>query len=185
MARPPDPRAQRSRERMFAALVALIHERGWDKVSVREVCARAGVGRSTFYVHFADKEELLIGGLTLVRDAMRGRGRRSATRPFGFVPELVAHADGSRRLVRAVIGKRAGLAVQRRFRELVRELVHEELPAHQVPAARREATARFLAGALVELLMGWVDTRGVQSAADVEATFAQLAIPVLATARAR
>ncbi len=183
MARKPDVRSQRSRQRVFQALVALILERGWDKVSVRDVCARAGVGRSTFYLHFADKEEALIGGLDLVRDAMKGRGRGTPERPFGFVRELIDHADGSRRMFRAVIGKRTGLAVQRRFREVVRELVLEELPAHGVPAARREETARFLAGALVELLTWWIDQRGPRSASDVEAIFAALARPVLDTAR--
>jgi AcrR family transcriptional regulator len=184
MPRKPDARTQRSRERLFQALVALILERGWDRVSVRAVCARAGVGRSTFYVHFADKEEALVGGLDLVRDAMKGRGRGTPERPFGFVRELIDHADGSRRMFRAVIGKRAGLAVQRRFREVVRQLVMEELPAHRVPAAQQEVTARFLAGALVELLIGWLDERGgPRTATEVEEVFARLARPVLDTAR--
>jgi AcrR family transcriptional regulator len=31
-------------------------------VTVRDVCERADVGRSTFYLHFADKESLLVSG---------------------------------------------------------------------------------------------------------------------------
>jgi AcrR family transcriptional regulator len=185
MAGKTDPRVQRSRARLFEALVALILERGWDRVNVRDVCARAGVGRSTFYVHFADKEELLIGGLDLVRDSMRGRGRGTAERPFGFVRELIEHADGSRRMFRAVIGKRSGLAVQRRFREVVLELILEELPAHRVPAAQLQPTARFLAGALVELLIGWIDARGPLTSTDVEEVFVRLSRPVLQAARSR
>jgi AcrR family transcriptional regulator len=176
---------QRSRERLFDALVALVLERGWDKVNVRDVCVRAGVGRSTFYVHFADKEELLVGGLDLVRDAMEGRGRGTPERPFGFVHELIDHADGSRRMFRAVIGKKSGLAVQRRFREIVLELILEELPAHRVPTAQLQPTARFLAGALVELLIWWVEARGPLAASDVEDVFARLSKPVLQATRAR
>jgi AcrR family transcriptional regulator len=170
-----DARVDRSRRRLHEALVALVIERGWDRVSVRAVCERAGIGRSTFYVHFADKEDLLIGGLDIVRDDLRAAG---SGEPFGFLRGLVAHTDESRRLFRAVIGKRAGLAVQRRFREIVLELVAEDLRAQGVPAARIETTSRFLSGALVELLLWWVEGPG-GSARDVTAAFTQLAAGVL------
>jgi AcrR family transcriptional regulator len=170
-----DPRVRRSREQLHRALVALILERGWDRVSVQAVCDRARVGRSTFYVHFADKEDLLIGGLEHVRDDLRRAPRRG---PFSFVRGLVAHAGDSRRLFRAVIGKRSGLAVQRRFREIVGELMTEDLRAQGVPDRAVATTSRFLGGALVELLLAWVDTR--DAANEVEREFAELAAPVVA-----
>jgi AcrR family transcriptional regulator len=174
----PDRRVQRSRERLHGALIALVLEKGWDRVSVRDVCARAGVGRSTFYVHFADKEDLLVGGLEHVRDALLASGAGDA---FGFVRGLVEHADESRRWVRAVIGKRSGLAVQRRFRETVGELVRADLRAQRVPARELDTATRFLAGALVEMLFAWVENRdGAIGAGDVERRFVQLAAPVVA-----
>jgi AcrR family transcriptional regulator len=130
--RPMDPagdlRVQRSRRALHRALVALILEHGWDRVSVLAVCKRAKVGRSTFYAHFADKEDLLIGGLDHVREDLRARNQTSASlAPFAFVPGMIEHADQSRRLFRAVIGKRSGLAVQRHFREVVRDLMRDDL----------------------------------------------------------
>jgi AcrR family transcriptional regulator len=178
----PDPRVVRSRQRLFDALVALILERGWDRVQVRDVCARSGVGRSTFYAHFADKEDLLIGGLDLVRDAMHGR--RSG-RPFGFLRELIDHAGASRRMFRAVIGKKSGLAVQRKFREVIRELVVEDLAAQGVAKAELDVTSRFVAGAFVELLIAWVDGATRQSARELEAAAVRLATPVVAAVQRR
>ncbi|MEP6865600.1 MAG: TetR/AcrR family transcriptional regulator [Deltaproteobacteria bacterium] len=176
----PDPRVRRSRERLHQALVALILERGWDRVSVQSVCARSGVGRSTFYVHFADKEDLLIGGLEHVRDDLRAQRRTEA---FGFVRGLVAHADASRRLFRAVIGKRSGLAVQRRFREIVGELMTEDLRAQRVAERDVAVTSRFLGGALVELLLAWVDAKELATAHEVEQRFLELAAPVVTAVR--
>jgi AcrR family transcriptional regulator len=179
-----DVRAQRSRERLHAALVALILERGWDRISVQAVCTRAGVGRSTFYVHFADKEDLLIGGLDHVRDAIRADPR--SAKPFGFVRGMLDHADGSRRLFRAVIGKRSGLAVQRRFRAVVGELVARDLEGRGVGKASLVTTSRFLAGAFVELLLAWIEPSdrgdGVISAEALERRFVVLAAPVVAAA---
>ena len=174
-----DRRARRSRQRLHEALVALTLERGWDRVTVQAVCERARVGRSTFYEHFADKEDALVGGLEHVRDDLRARPRVAA---FGFVAGLLDHADESRRLFRAVIGKRSGLAVQRRFREIVLELVDEELRAQGLAARALPATSRFLAGALVELLFAWVDAREAAPAASVERDFVKLARPVVAAA---
>jgi AcrR family transcriptional regulator len=177
--RPVDRRVDRSRRRLHEALVALILERGWDRVTVHAVCVRADVGRSTFYAHFADKEELLIGGLDHVRDDLRAHG--GGATPFGFVHGLIEHVGASRRLVRAVIGKHSGLAVQRRFRAIVLELMDDELVARGVAAADRASAARFLGGALVELLIGWVDGASPRDGAEVVARFVALAAPVVAS----
>lgn len=178
--RPPrgDRRVQRSRALLHQALVALILERGWDQVRVQDVCARARVGRSTFYVHFADKEDLLIGGLDDVRDALRRRCPPGKP-PLGFLRGLMAHADESRRMFRAVIGKKSGLAVQRRFRQVVLELIAEELEALGHAEPQRQLGARYLAGALVEILIWWVDGRRSMSASEVEAAFLELSAPIL------
>lgn len=75
------------------------------------------------------------------------------------------------RLHEALVGKRSGLAVQRRFREIVLELMTEELRAQRVAKAQLAVTSRFLAGALVELLFAWVDAREAVPAAAVERAY--------------
>jgi AcrR family transcriptional regulator len=175
-----DRRVRRSRQRLHEALVALTLERGWDRVTVQAVCSRARVGRSTFYVHFADKEDALVGGLEHVRDDLRRLPRSAA---FDFVHGLIEHADASRRLFRAVIGKRSGLVVQRRFREIVLELMIDELRQQRVKIGDLSTVSRFLSGALVELLFAWVDARDAAPATDVARDFARLARPVVSSVR--
>ncbi len=102
---------------------------------------------------------------------------------FAFVGGLIEHADGSRRLFRAVIGKRAGVAVQRRFREVVGELMTDELRDQEVGRAMIGVTSRFLTGALVEMLFAWVEGKDTAPASAVERQFAQLAAPVVLAAR--
>lgn len=43
-----------------SALIALMHARGFDDITVQAICEQAKVGRSTFYAHFQDKDELFI-----------------------------------------------------------------------------------------------------------------------------
>ncbi len=54
-----NPRAQAARnqkERLFAALVATVSERGYEATTVADLVELSGVSRSSFYAHFADKE---------------------------------------------------------------------------------------------------------------------------------
>ena len=58
--RMPDLRIRRTRGRLGNALVALMQEKSIDKITVQEVLDRATVGRSTFYLHYRDKDDLFL-----------------------------------------------------------------------------------------------------------------------------
>src|SRR5258708_21010383 len=53
-----DRRPQRTRRQLSRALIDLITEKRFDDITVQNVIDRADVGRSTFYSHFRDKEDL-------------------------------------------------------------------------------------------------------------------------------
>ncbi|HEX7122973.1 MAG TPA: TetR/AcrR family transcriptional regulator [Gemmatimonadaceae bacterium] len=58
-----DRRVRRTRNLLHGALVSLIHQKPYDDIVVKEILARANVGRSTFYTHFRDKDDLLRSGI--------------------------------------------------------------------------------------------------------------------------
>lgn len=183
-----DRRVLRTRESLRAAFVALMAERGWDRVSVQDICDRANVGRSTFYTHFADKEELVSGGLEDLRRALVARGRAEtavAAQPLGFVRGLIEHAHDQRRLFRAVVGRRSAHFVQSRFRKMVLGLVEEDLAHHGFDAKVATPLAHFVAGALIELLTWWLEHRDPMTPEQLEALLFQLIRPVLTSARSR
>ena len=55
-----DRRIQRTRQSLRTALLELIKEKGYDAISIEEITERANVGRATFYLHYKDKEDLLL-----------------------------------------------------------------------------------------------------------------------------
>jgi len=58
-----DRRIQKTQRALREALTSLIGEKPYDDIAVKEILDRANVGRSTFYMHFRDKDELLLSGI--------------------------------------------------------------------------------------------------------------------------
>jgi AcrR family transcriptional regulator len=54
-----DPRVIRTRRLLFHALIDLIISEGVDSVTIRKIVEKAEVNRSTFYLHFKDKQDIL------------------------------------------------------------------------------------------------------------------------------
>lgn len=55
-----DPRVVRTRQQLREALVSLIEEKGFDALTVQDITDRAELNRATFYLHYQDKQELLV-----------------------------------------------------------------------------------------------------------------------------
>jgi AcrR family transcriptional regulator len=172
---PGDRRTARTRAALRHALLALMGERGWDAIGVQEICERADIGRSTFYTHFRNKDELLSGGFDdlrqgLLRANTAGPARATVTgggmADMPFLPGLIEHAYENRKLFRTLIGRRSGHVVHQRFKQMLVSLVEEQLPP--VPSGvPRAAAARWTAGALFELLSWWVESRSPATPKDL------------------
>ena len=54
-----DKRKERTLNKLTEACIDLMLEIGYDRISVRSLARRAGVGSSTFYRHYQDKDDLL------------------------------------------------------------------------------------------------------------------------------
>jgi AcrR family transcriptional regulator len=171
-----DRRAKRTRAALRASAIALIAERGLKDVLVRDICTRAGVGRSTFYAHFGDIDALLVAGLDDLHRELRAVA--PIGEPLAFVQPLFEHVHGHLHAsVRGAASFRSFVngrgAVQRRFVALVEQLFAEEL------GRTHQAAVRFLAGSCVHLLDWSMMPTCTIGADEVAAELRRLAQPVL------
>src|SRR5947209_14529730 len=102
--RKPDKRVRRTHERLGSALIELIQEKPIDEVTVQEVLDRASVGRSTFYLHFRDKDDLLFSQLEGLLEMMSTALSRRREESHRVVPvtELFAHIENQKKIYRAL-----------------------------------------------------------------------------------
>ena len=68
-----DRRGRRTRRQLKEALFALILEKGYDAVTIEDITGRADLGRTTFYLHYRDKEELLLEAIDSIANDLIAR----------------------------------------------------------------------------------------------------------------
>jgi AcrR family transcriptional regulator len=168
-----DRRVARTRQQLREALVTLVLERGWDAVSVTDVCNRANLGRSTLYLHFADKEDLLFSGFAQLEAALESV-RAAAPGQFAFARELLAHTQGHLKLFRALADSRTSRRVIQHLRGISARLVTSELGSLRIARPQVPLLTPYIAGGLVELIVAGLEGSTRQSADELAAGFVSL-----------
>lgn len=172
----PDRRVRKTREALRDALLALLPEVGWDGIDVAMLCARADVGRSTFYLHYTDKTALLRGAFEdLQVHLMSSIDAATQGSRFPFLPGLLAHVHEQREVFRALLGRRSGQVVQDHFRDLLVALFSGSVRAPR-KAVSADARAHMLAGGLFQLLVWWLGASRPDGPDDIEALFLGFAV---------
>ena len=145
------------------ALLTWIQERPIDEVTVQDVLDRASVGRSTFYLHYRDKDDLLLsqleGFLETMSTALSARNEKS----HRIVPvaELFAHIGDQNKLYRALAdsGRLHDFfdLAQGYFARGIERRLTESKRLSNLPQRELAARASALAGSLLSLLRWWLD----------------------------
>ena len=150
---------------------------------MKEILARADVGRSTFYTHFHDKEELLSSGLRDVLNAdVRASGSEQPQRTadvLGFSRILFEHVAQFQRESPAPRTGASFVGLHERLRPVLIGFVSEELKRHPQHGLTRTPTPRdLLATHVVEtflvVLAWWVEHEDEYSASEADAFFRSL-----------
>lgn len=102
--RPTDARIRRTHERLGHALLELMRDRGIRNVTVQDVLDRAEVGRSTFYVHFRDKNDLLLSQLEGFLEIMSTSlsARKEVSHRVAPIAEMFSHVGSQKELYRSI-----------------------------------------------------------------------------------
>jgi len=175
-----DARVKRTRQQLGNALLNLIVEKPIGQVTVQDVLDRSGVGRSTFYLHYRDKDDLLISQLEMFLEIMstvlsvnKERSRRVAP-----VAELFAHIGNQNKLYRVLcdsghIRDFFDLA-QGYFARGIERRLAESGRLRQVAPRELAARAAALSGSLLSLLRWWLERGEKESPEEMDIMFHQL-----------
>lgn len=176
-----DRRAQRSRELLTAALTELLHERRYDLISVRDIIARARVSRSTFYLHFQDKDDLLASSFTHMLSELYHQPP-GASVDLRLLPalEIFRHVQAHRVLYESVVSGRGLDVLFRAGRDYWGRNIEQTVAAATDAAGSAvplPVLINYVTGSLLTLLKWWLDNRLPYPPERMAAMFEELVMP--------
>lgn len=182
-----DRRVGRTRGLLHEALLTLIIEKGYEEVTVQDILDKANLGRSTFYSHYRDKDDLLLRGFDHLRATMETQHRSLADKTrgkgadFNLSLDLFRHAQENHRLYKAMVGKRSGQMVMRQAHDYLASLVRERLESllknRKNPPLPLELAAQWTASSFLSLLTWWLDRNMPYTAEKMDEMFRGLTMP--------
>lgn len=122
-----DRRVQRTRQALRQSLQDLALEKGFDALTVEELTERANVGRTTFYLHYRDKEDLLLECVgTLVDDLVSHIAnlpmtawKMSEAEPAEPIALIFEHAAEHADLYRLILRGEGTFPMAKRLRSII------------------------------------------------------------------
>src|SRR5689334_22964558 len=146
-----DRRKVRTRQMLRSALIALILEKGYDATTVEDITNHANLGRATFYLHYRDKEELLVSTLQNIFDELVKNLKPISLEsdPTAQAQALIAfqHAAENRDLYRVMLSGQGSGSLIRRVREYLSNILRQRIEGllQQLPPGAMPIPVEILA----------------------------------------
>lgn len=181
-----DRRVARTRAMLQQALNSLIPRKGYEAITIKDICEAANVGRSTFYAHYTSKDDLKRSGFEPLRRllfdhqrAALAAAKNDRSRRWGFSLAMFEHARAHRDHYRALVGSRGGTISLGTIRKMLSDLVRDELLAvndkNTVDDIPRELVIQYVVGAYMAVMTWWLDGGAKLQPERIDALFRRLA----------
>lgn len=182
-----DRRIQRTRQLLSTALLTLIENRGYESLTVNDITEQANVGRATFYLHYQDKEQLLVESLeemfsqlgALINPMSEASGEQNLITATRLVFQ---HFADHHRLYRVLLTEKGAAMVFTRLLTILSQLAEREVISKEVEQQPQmgistNLVAHYAAGAFLGLVVWWLNNNRPYSAEQMAAIYEHLIDP--------
>lgn len=162
-----DLRIEKTYRLLMDAFTTLLEEEPYETISISKLCDKAMIRRTTFYKHFADKDEFFVFYIRTMHQMFRQRveGTHEA-QGAEVLNEFISFMEEHQSLVDNVINSKSSSILLEVLRDTLAADLVEELrkgtfasgPSSAHDAASEEALrlrAAFYAGGVVRMLQQW------------------------------
>lgn len=180
--KPEDRRLIRSRRLLGNALMELMQEKRYIDITVQDIIDRADVGRTTFYKHFQDKEDLLISNLeAILENFIHHMDRGEEDQMLLSTADFFRHVKENQDLYKAMLGGQGMDVLFNKGLALMSQKIEKHL--NNIPRKKQDLSipipvlSNYLAGSFLILLKWWVDHKMVYSPEQMDAMYQRLVMP--------
>jgi AcrR family transcriptional regulator len=152
---------------------------------LQDILDRANVGRSTFYVHYTDKEDLLSDQIAHVILDLDTYTAHAGQAHDGVLLSLALfrHVQEQNRLLHAFLGGHGLERYRRGFLKQVSQIVEQNIRTLGVEQATFTVplplVADYVVSTFLMLLKWWFDNRMLQTLEEMDEIFQKLVLPSL------
>ena len=179
-----DRSSQRTSRLVSSAFAELLGEKPYEDILVQDILDRADIGRTTFYAHYFDKEDVLNSIVEQELEMLTHQIAHSTTKQQQIVPslELFEHVYNSQNHpFLALMRSRAGEPLWEALRTALCQAIEPALSTlcveRRSPPIPLPVVSQYLTGALLTLLKWWIEASMPYSPQQMENIFQQLALP--------
>jgi AcrR family transcriptional regulator len=184
-----DRRIQKTEYLLREALASLIREKPFDSIVVKEILARANVGRSTFYTHFRDKDDLLVSCIHDMLHTVDRMGLASSAKRYdriiGFSLPIFEHIHRHMHTGETKMGIKSRDIIHEYLQKVLAELIADDI-GKDFQGRRKTAgqiapdlLVQYVASTFILVLNWWVECSRI-SAKEANNLFRALVVPTLA-----
>ena len=182
----PDRRVTRTRRHLREALMQLILEKGYDAVTIEDITERAELGRTTFYLHYRDKEELLLESIEataqeLYQQIYPEKGPQGPSSPqegLHAIERVFTHAAANSLLYRIILKGGAASKVRHTILNFLSEaalpIFERNLPNPRMFPVPLQAVSSYFAASLLGFLTWWLEEETPYPPEEASRYFTQL-----------
>jgi len=178
-----DRRKERTKRHLSEALVELVKEKRFDDISVQSLIDRADIGRSTFYTHFRDKEDLFQKDWERFLGAFAQRidWNNAGRGPFIPVVFLFRHLEDFQPFYKGLVRSRMTDSTFSRGIDYLSQKLEAALTTRLKgkPSVPISILANYLASELFFLLKWWLDYGMTYSPERMDQIYHDLITPTL------
>ncbi|MFZ5643807.1 MAG: TetR/AcrR family transcriptional regulator [Bacillota bacterium] len=183
-----DRRTIKTHQAIHKALFSLMQEKQYNRITIKDIIDRANIGRSTFYSHFATKDELLLNSIehmlkTLNEYVISHLKSEEDSPRLIPVLELFEHIKENSRLMKGLIkSKSADLfleKVQAYWNNKIEEYLCAKLSEGKEPKIPIAILANHISSTLICLLKWWVDNKMSYTPLQMDQCFQELVNPCI------
>lgn len=168
--------------RMDEALLSLLLGKSFEYITVKDVCAYAGVNRSTFYLHYESTADLLAETVSMIHERYQERlpDPSPANTVIAAAPkkELFLITDQwllpwlnfvkeNRHVYKAIHVQMDAFGVERTYRDYFQNVFSPILSRYGVAEERHEYIMEFYRHGLVAVMLKWVEDDWRESPAEI------------------
>ena len=164
-----DQRVRRTRERIDAAFVELLHKRPYGRIHVSDITRKAHVGRPTFYAHYSGKDALLRSQFERIVAPMLSVGEDGAI----DATALFRHVSAASQFYRTLMGADAGSA-PRLLRQCFAERASMLMRSRGSERLEERVAAPFVASVLITIVESWLDGGAKEPPSELQSVFQKL-----------